>query len=374
MIDAVGRSDARGVVPAVRRPSVRPCRRGSVVLVALVAVLVAVPRPPGWGCRGVALVAVLVGRCRRPWSPVLRAGRPVPSPSVVVPPCPVGVVPSPCPTWWVVRVSRGGCRGGAVKVLSSSGCRRRRAVGLSLSSRRRSSWSPWSPSCRRPSVSPRVGVAYRAVAVLVARPGRVGRGRWVSVGRGRSPWSGVVRCGGRYRGSPSSPCRGRSRPPWWGVVVPLVGGQAYFSLPIGYTRRHPNAPPIITDYRQLHRKKLPKAPKSSQNLRFSRFFTFRCPSGCRGCFRRSSPVGLSLSPVGGRPVSCPRPCPRRSVSVGVSGSVGDTAPARRTIGKNPRAVAPFRVGFLSIKTDSRATAVRNNGQLDCTNCTETLYK
>ena len=25
-------------------------------------------RAPGWGCRGVALVAVLVGRCRRPWS------------------------------------------------------------------------------------------------------------------------------------------------------------------------------------------------------------------------------------------------------------------------------------------------------------------
>ena len=193
-------------------------------------------------CRGVALVVVLVGRCRRPWSPVLRAGRPVPSPSVVVPPCPVGVVPSPCPTWSVVRVSRGGCRGGAVKVLSSSGCRRRRAVGLSLSSRRRSSWSPWSPSRRRPSVSPRVGVACRAVAVPVAPlVGWVGFGgcRWVGVGRpGRGSSVARVALAGRRRRPvgvvPVPPCGGSS----WGVGrrVPLAGGGAvaYFTLPLWY--------------------------------------------------------------------------------------------------------------------------------------------
>ena len=325
MIDAFGRSDARGVVPAVRRPSVRPCRRGSVVLVALVAVLVAVPRPPGRGCRGVALVAVLVGRCRRPWSPVLRAGRPVPSPSVVVPPCPVGVVPSPCPTWsgrpcFARWVSGGCCKGAVVVGLSpSSGCR---AVAVVASSVVLVALVVvLSPSVRVPARRGRLSRGRRPRRP----PGRVGRFRWVSVGRGRSPWSVVVRCGGRSCGSPSSPCRGRSRPPWWGVVAPLVGGKPVIACLYGTpteTILHGRIQTITADYRYIHRKKLPKAPKISLFRVFSLFSVSVGVSGCRW----SSPVGLS-----------PPPSLSPPLSVGVGR--GNT-PARRTIGKNPPRCRP----------------------------------
>lgn len=159
------------------------------------------------------------------------------------------------------------------------------------------------------------------------------------------------------------PRRGRFPSPPGGGSSPPGGGQAYFSLPIGYTRRHPKAPPIITDYRQIHRKKLPKAPKSSQNLPFSRFFMFSVSVGVSGrsgvVSVWSSPVGLSLSPCRGSPrVLSPPLSPRGRCRSGCRAVGRGNAPARRTIGKNPVAVAPFRVGFLSIKTDSRPVTVR----------------
>ena len=267
------------------------------------------------------------------------------------------------------------------------------------------------PSC--PSVSPRRRGRLSAGAV---RPCPVVRGRGragcrsvsvvrgcrlfaVAGRRGRSPVrpsgsrAGVAPVAFR-RGSRSPIC---PRPPLRGVVVgcrspcPPCGGRSPVSP---YTRSIRLSTQQITPvYRQLYidihpksSQKLPKAPKISLLYEYSQTNCIihgkpihppNSPPAppVVGRFGRVVPLsGCPCPPVAGRPVSCPRPCPCRSVSVGVSGSVGGNAPARPTIGKNPVAVAPFRVGFLSIKTDSSATAVRNNGQLDCTNCTETLYK
>ena len=248
-------------------------------------------------------------------------------------------------------------------MLSSSGCRRRRAVGLSLSSRRRSSWSPWSPSCRRPSVSPRVGVSCRAVAVPVAPlVGWVGFGgcRWVGVGRpGRgSSVAGVALAGRRRRpvGVVPVPLAGGRHPlpviragrgSSGSVAVPLagVGSEKPISACHKYTpndtQKHPRLYPIITDYNEIHPEKLPKASKSSL---FRVFSCFRCRSGCRavaGAVGAVSvgrpPSGCPCPPVAGRPVSCPRPCPCRSVSVGVSGCrSGKRARAKYNRKKPPR--------------------------------------
>ena len=229
-----------------RRRRRRRCRRGcrSVVRSSRGRGGRAVAR----GARVVVPVPSSVRRCRPSLSPVIRAG----GLSVVLSSSFPSCRRRPCR---VARDTRGGLSVGCFKVLSSSGCRRRRAVGLSLSSRRRS-------SCRRRAVRPSVGLS-----------------RWVRGSSGRrgcrsgavSSVAGVALAGRRRRPVGVVPV-----PPWWGVVVgcrspcpPLRGAVACFTLHPYYTladtTNHARLQAIIHGYTP---QKLQKAPKSSRNQPF----------------------------------------------------------------------------------------------------------
>ena len=166
-------------------------------------------------------------------------------------------------------------------------------------------------------------------------------------------------------GSFPSPLAGGRRRVSVAVSPPTGGGRLFHPTPVSIRLSTQQITPV---YRQLYidihpksSQKLPKAPKISLLYEYSQTNCIihgkpihppNSPPAppVVGRFGRVVPLsGCPCPPVAGRPVSCPRPCPCRSVSVGVSGSVGGNAPARPTIGKNPRAVVPFRVGCPCIK-------------------------